>query len=68
MADPIVVVDKEAPAIIVLAKEKLIKKDKVKKGGEKAPPKKREIKEARKQSNICRKDTEPDDEGVDVYD
>ena len=42
-------------------------KVKVKKGGEKAAPKKREIKEARKQSNVCRKDT-ASDEGVDVYD
>ena len=65
MADPIVAVDKEAPAIIVLAKEQLIKKDKVKKGGEKAPPKKREIKEARKQSNVCRKVTASDEEVVD---
>ena len=40
-------------------------KVKAKKGGEKAPPKKREIKEARKQSNVCRKVTASDEEVVD---
>ena len=52
---------------IVLAKEQLIKKDKVKKGGVKVARKKRDLKEERKQSNVCRKDT-VSDEGVDVND
>ena len=65
MAHPIVAVDKEAPATIVLAKEQLIKKDKVKKGGVKVAPKKRQIKEERKQSNVCRKVTASDEEVVD---
>ena len=42
-------------------------KVKVKKGGEKGAPKKRDLKEERKQSNVCRKDT-VSDEGVDVND
>ena len=66
MAHPIVAVDKEAPVTIVLAKEQLIKV-KVKKGGEKGAPKKRDLKQATKQSKFFKKDT-VSDEGVDVND
>ena len=53
--------------IIEVAKERLIEVEVVK-GGKKRAPKKRVVKQAEKQSNVCKKDDVPADEGVDVDD